>query len=344
MFANLSRPRISWVGSIYQKFEAICHEVDFVSQDKIKYVENQVHTVGESVKQACSNVVQDLLSSSSVDSEENKAQALSPVKSIDNATEIKLTAKERLYLGVVEKLCADAILNPDLKSVEELSLPHISGTTEIIESVAENNCKSGEASLTTCVHERSSESTKEESSMEMLSSSHTSEMIDTVKSEGTGAFCRFVNLFKAFLKLWLGWISSDDSCSLLELASIVDARGDILCTLSAVFWRLAKTVELNDEVKLDERCVVVDSYALALSRRGRNPRSYQDAFASKRRLAKEYEQLAIWYGDIDAEFSQQRVKKPSSYFPVNSSSKNDPNDSDWELLIHNTPNLFNVVI
>ncbi|KAK6934180.1 hypothetical protein RJ641_034335 [Dillenia turbinata] len=91
------------------------------------------------------------------------------------------------------------------------------------------------------------------------------------------------------------------------------------------------------EVKLDESCVVVDSCALALSRRVRNPRSYKDAFASKRRLAKEYEQLAIWYGDIDAEFSQQRVKQPLSCFPVNSSSKNDPNDSDWELLLQPIP-------
>ncbi|KAK6934166.1 hypothetical protein RJ641_034321 [Dillenia turbinata] len=190
---------ISWVGNIYQKFEAICHEADFVSQcdmDKIKYVENRVHTVGESVKQACSNVVQDLLSSSSVDSGENKAQALSPVESIDSAAEIKLTtANEKLYLGAVEKLCAGAILNPDLKSVEELSLPHISGTSEssinvvssVIESVAEINCKSCELCLTP-VHERSSESTKEKSSMDVLSSSDTLEMIDMGKSEGTGAF------------------------------------------------------------------------------------------------------------------------------------------------------------
>ncbi|KAK6934179.1 hypothetical protein RJ641_034334 [Dillenia turbinata] len=188
---------ISWVGNIYQKFEAICHEADFVSQDKIKYVENRVHTVGESVKQACSNVVQDLLSSSSVDSGENKAQALSPVKSIDSAAEIKVTtANEKLYLGAVEKLCAGAILNPDLKSVEELSLPHISGTSEssinvvssVIESVAEINCKSCELCLTPSVHERSSESTKEKSSMDVLSSSDTLEMIDMGKSEGTGAF------------------------------------------------------------------------------------------------------------------------------------------------------------
>ncbi|KAK6946647.1 hypothetical protein RJ641_000120 [Dillenia turbinata] len=546
---------ISWVGNIYQKFEAMCHEVDFVSQDKIKYVENQVHTVGESMKKACSNVMQDFLSSSSVDSGENKAQALSPAKSIDSAMEIKLTtANEKLCLGMVDKLCADAILNPDLKSVEVLSSPCISDTTEsrrgsinvessVIESIAENNCKSGEASLTTSIHEASSESTKEESSMEVLSSSNTSEIIDMGKSEGSGAFllnvrfndnverdynssersilpsgyegklsptreksikeeatssimpmtscdcnndllplsesvnddcltihesvgvspassscqvsestekmdgsnysitsvdnnfsdgtnallfcesaskvpneskeeemgysasCSSIsmgscNLLEADLansaqeKNKLGTVPAS-SCCLLSRESkgfVTDTAASALlfeevspefvtrssgfsykqliksnefgcctssheiglftsikrCDASAAFagqledttdvigTNCMETIELNDEVKLDESCVVVDSCALTLSRRVRHPRSYkkiiQDAFASKRRLAKEYEQLAIWYGDIDAEFGQQRVQKTLSCFPVNSSSKNDPNDSDWELL------------
>ncbi|GMP54997.1 hypothetical protein CsSME_00019957 [Camellia sinensis var. sinensis] len=40
-----------WVGNIFQKFEAMCQEVDdFVSQDTVKYVENQVHTVGDCEK------------------------------------------------------------------------------------------------------------------------------------------------------------------------------------------------------------------------------------------------------------------------------------------------------
>ncbi|XP_068338062.1 chitinase-like protein PB1E7.04c [Pyrus communis] len=52
---------INWVGNIYQKFETICQEVDgIVNQDTIKYVENQVQTVGKSVKKI-SNAVQDLL-------------------------------------------------------------------------------------------------------------------------------------------------------------------------------------------------------------------------------------------------------------------------------------------
>ncbi|CAN7137368.1 unnamed protein product [Brassica rapa subsp. narinosa] len=45
---------ITWVGNVYQKFEAMCLE------DTAKYVENQVQTVGNSVKRFCSEVAQDL--------------------------------------------------------------------------------------------------------------------------------------------------------------------------------------------------------------------------------------------------------------------------------------------
>ncbi|CAN4104224.1 unnamed protein product [Withania somnifera] len=52
----------SWVGNIYHKFEAVCHEVDeFVTKDTVKYVENQVQTVGANMKKLYSGVVQDFL-------------------------------------------------------------------------------------------------------------------------------------------------------------------------------------------------------------------------------------------------------------------------------------------
>ncbi|KAL0722043.1 hypothetical protein Bca4012_036642 [Brassica carinata] len=51
---------ITWVGNVYQKFEAMCLEVEeIIVQDTAKYVENQVQTVGNSLKKFCSDVVQD---------------------------------------------------------------------------------------------------------------------------------------------------------------------------------------------------------------------------------------------------------------------------------------------
>ncbi|CAI9299688.1 unnamed protein product [Lactuca saligna] len=59
---------IAWVGNIYQKFEAMCLEVEeAMCQETAKYVENQVQTVGASMKRFCSDVMQDLLPPSSKD-------------------------------------------------------------------------------------------------------------------------------------------------------------------------------------------------------------------------------------------------------------------------------------
>ncbi|CAN7006562.1 hypothetical protein IGI04_010204 [Brassica rapa subsp. trilocularis] len=61
---------IAWVENVYQRFEAMCLELeDVIVQDTAKYVESQVQTVGNSMKQFYSDVVQDLLPDDSVVSE-----------------------------------------------------------------------------------------------------------------------------------------------------------------------------------------------------------------------------------------------------------------------------------
>ncbi|XP_061339420.1 uncharacterized protein LOC133286090 isoform X2 [Gastrolobium bilobum] len=101
-------------------------------------------------------------------------------------------------------------------------------------------------------------------------------------------------------------------------------------------------IQLNNDAKLEESCVFVDDSELrAVSYRAQKLRSYrkriQDAFASKKRLAKEYEQLAIWYGDTDIELSQGLSQ---TLFPFSSRTCVDSKDlqvqhaseSEWELL------------
>ncbi|VFQ61856.1 unnamed protein product [Cuscuta campestris] len=57
-----------WVGNVYQKFGAMCLGIeDAMYKDSIAYVENQVQTVGESVKRFCSEMVQDLHPASLLD-------------------------------------------------------------------------------------------------------------------------------------------------------------------------------------------------------------------------------------------------------------------------------------
>ncbi|KAF8411035.1 hypothetical protein HHK36_003574 [Tetracentron sinense] len=81
---------INWVGNIYQKFEVMCMEVhDIIYQDTVEYVENQVQTVGASVKNFCSDVMQDILPPSSVDPMKGTAPCFSLEKNADVQTDKK---------------------------------------------------------------------------------------------------------------------------------------------------------------------------------------------------------------------------------------------------------------
>ncbi|XP_057475002.1 uncharacterized protein LOC130763074 isoform X2 [Actinidia eriantha] len=119
----------------------------------------------------------------------------------------------------------------------------------------------------------------------------------------------------------------------LEIGEADDCRVDITDPSM-------ETIELSEKVKLDDSCVVVDNKLLhAVSFRAQRHRSYKkiikDAFASKKRIRKEYEQLAILYGDIDMESSHQPGKSlllPSLSLDLKKSSSEDLCDADWELL------------
>ncbi|XVE50127.1 hypothetical protein DITRI_Ditri01bG0136700 [Diplodiscus trichospermus] len=102
-----------------------------------------------------------------------------------------------------------------------------------------------------------------------------------------------------------------------------------------------ETIELSDEVKLEDSCVIVDSTALcAVSRIMRKHRSYkkriQDALTSKKRLAKEYEQLAIWFGDADMGSNHDYLQTLQLSSTKALECKNEQPDllcdSEWELL------------
>ncbi|KAF2286102.1 hypothetical protein GH714_010363 [Hevea brasiliensis] len=98
-----------------------------------------------------------------------------------------------------------------------------------------------------------------------------------------------------------------------------------------------ETIDLSDKVKLDDSCVFVDNSMLyEVSRRSRKLRSFKDAFTSKKRLSKEYEQLAIWYGDPDIEASEDTLHdqlQSSSTITLDADCQiHHINDSEWELL------------
>uniref|UniRef100_A0A2P2KSJ5 Uncharacterized protein n=1 Tax=Rhizophora mucronata TaxID=61149 RepID=A0A2P2KSJ5_RHIMU len=98
-----------------------------------------------------------------------------------------------------------------------------------------------------------------------------------------------------------------------------------------------ETVSLSDMVNLEESCVIVDDSMLyEVSRRTRKLRSYKDAITSRRRLAKEYEQLAIWYGEVDEGHSRDKVQShlsPSTTVTLEPDPQTHKmHDYEWEFL------------
>ncbi|CAI8583699.1 unnamed protein product [Vicia faba] len=101
-------------------------------------------------------------------------------------------------------------------------------------------------------------------------------------------------------------------------------------------------IQLNNDTKLEESCVfVADSELYAVSYRIQKLRSYkkriQDAFSSKKRLAKEYEQLAIWYGDADMEPNQDTPQTRAlfssrTYANAENLQVQQASETEWELL------------
>ncbi|XP_022777316.1 uncharacterized protein LOC111318704 isoform X2 [Durio zibethinus] len=86
---------IAWVGNIYQKFEAMCMEVDdIVCQETLKYVEDQLQTVGANVKHFCTELIHEVLPSSPINSMEELNSSL-----VQNAG---VTANEYLNISVDE--------------------------------------------------------------------------------------------------------------------------------------------------------------------------------------------------------------------------------------------------
>ncbi|XP_016489450.1 uncharacterized protein LOC107809340 isoform X2 [Nicotiana tabacum] len=96
-----------------------------------------------------------------------------------------------------------------------------------------------------------------------------------------------------------------------------------------------ETIDLTDKGK-QESCVLVDNkLQRTVSFRPRKYKSYkeliQEAFASRKRLIKEYKQLAVLYADVDAETSKH-TELPSLPSPCLHSTESSISESGWELL------------
>ncbi|XP_022877438.1 uncharacterized protein LOC111395603 isoform X5 [Olea europaea var. sylvestris] len=102
------------------------------------------------------------------------------------------------------------------------------------------------------------------------------------------------------------------------------------------------TVDLSDKVERDGSCAIVNANSVySAAYRGRNFRYYKklikNAFGSHKRLIKEYEHLAILYGDVDKELwqhsgSSSLPSTPTAYSLLPRSPSQETPEPDWELL------------
>ncbi|RDX74220.1 hypothetical protein CR513_46062, partial [Mucuna pruriens] len=108
---------ITWVGDIFQKFEDIYVEVeDTVFEETVKYIGNQMQTVGESVKKICSDVMQDLLPPSSYDLDGTSASEL-PIDQYTNGGFSKKSfqgSKKITVKADTNQLTEDSRINHDV--------------------------------------------------------------------------------------------------------------------------------------------------------------------------------------------------------------------------------------
>ncbi|GKV02073.1 hypothetical protein SLEP1_g14554 [Rubroshorea leprosula] len=99
-----------------------------------------------------------------------------------------------------------------------------------------------------------------------------------------------------------------------------------------------ETIDLCDQAKLEDSCVYVDNSALyAVSHTLRKHRSYKqmlrDALTAKKRLVKEYKQLAIWFGDADMGSDKESLPSTAATTTGYGNSQTElEGDSGWELL------------
>ncbi|KAH7512634.1 hypothetical protein FEM48_Zijuj12G0111700 [Ziziphus jujuba var. spinosa] len=113
-----------WVGNIYQKFEAMCQEIDDINP--VQYVENQVHNVGENVMKFCSDVIQDLLPPPS-DSVKTEAKAVPPEgNAAINAHVDSVLATKKVSSDIVTKLShmEAHVIDPIVNQVDDVSGEH----------------------------------------------------------------------------------------------------------------------------------------------------------------------------------------------------------------------------
>ncbi|XP_059284324.1 uncharacterized protein LOC132037733 isoform X4 [Lycium ferocissimum] len=292
---------ISWVGNIYQKFETMCLEMEeAMYEDTVKYVENQVNTVGTNVKRFCSEVMQDVHPQYNID----------PVK----------VAAADLSLNPYAHYEIDKKLKANLKGSARGFSNKLNDDTQVIKGKSKSRG----------VYKRQSGGIKE-----IVRASHPAKKSDAIclasgdviklssSAEVRGSFGMAAD--HVTLTSDLASEKSDNLSSAMSMYESIESELEI--------------VEKFDESHLEETCVLVEEERIHVPHGPVKQKSYKkklrEAFSTKKRLTrKEYEQLGALYGD--QQFNLEAEDKVMPALSMNSNTKmlsaNDHPESEWEIL------------
>ncbi|XP_031111616.1 uncharacterized protein LOC116015629 isoform X1 [Ipomoea triloba] len=362
-YSAMDLKNISWFGNMYQKFEALCLEVE---EDTVNYVESQVQIVGESVKKFYSEVMQDLRPRSYVD----------PVKVARNdlslfaQNEIEKKAKENLVEqpgGVDMKLSEDSevlkgknnlggkSLGIGENSKDDQSLLKMSGSvTPLSEernrmpSVYENrrgysmardhitvalpefgNSECTSSLARGCASKETTTGSCDHIpvvSMPVISSSIGAAASDTTSPvESSGLLVEDFAL-----------ISSFGGPSLRSSERPQNCNTDVVETFD-VTEQVMEMVELIDEQQLEETCVLIEGNKLHFPEQPVKHKSYKkkirEAFCSKKGSTREYEHLVAQHEGQPLNREAEENVMPALVAKLNMklSASGFP-DSEWEII------------
>lgn len=391
---------ITWVGHVYQKFEAMCLEMEEVMyQDTVKYVEDQVQTVGVTVKKFYSDVMQDvmqdLLLPSSLEPVKSVAASDTPLeKYVGTLEKPNLGLKEAAIKGESEQLLRDSEVISDVNenashvpsscrfhSVDDIFescpgrfrerassdlLSEEYNSCTLDKSIIENLPRAGTFSEASCVDNEFSRifsfpgnaNANHEVSCQQIPTTLTrvaveeddchsiEETCDEVESASESMLEILNDELQLVESIGKKEMAMRCSSSVIESAESNGQSNNLTMdtserTSSTSGRKEAEPVQPFDKTRVDESCILVNGAELRFHyKREGKQKPYQirirDVISSRMRSArkKEYEKLALWYGDVvksdqDCEGSSKSALLRED---TGKSVTREVLDSEWELL------------
>nr|XP_023907843.1 uncharacterized protein LOC112019556 [Quercus suber]XP_023907844.1 uncharacterized protein LOC112019556 [Quercus suber]POF16256.1 hypothetical protein CFP56_23775 [Quercus suber] len=357
---------IPWVGYIVQMFEDMCLEMDeIVKQYEVQNDESQLEMESGNVRECSSEVMQDVLPPSSVDTEKEEVSDLSVAGNTDGTTREKFGEcigekhfKEGPSKGdhLLDSSFVEPVEGMDIGLSFEENIN--TGTNVKVEfSIKKNPTKEKQTSR------------KKNSSMRRLSHQFQAdnEMTLDIRAEMLLPFLDDVKGSNSFKKIAedidddaCDDILSPDSVSLVESSECKVVEVELRCGDTStqsierscgsvdegsreddVTKQSIQTVQPSDKVQLDESSVMVPycSELYTISCEESKDRSFKKDFnedlASKLGLKKkkEYELNPTCYDEFNAGLDEQRGKGSKSYLAENPDTPDQEfSESDWEIV------------